>query len=145
MQPTADTKAILHFKCSFFNLTDSSLHQTNDRRCFFCKLTIKFQLMYLCSCLPLFAHIIYQFFAHVYSFLHIFNPFCTYLVQGVSLVGWRCGMGLGGWRSASSPFVRLMTAAKAAITFITLRRQGAPQLNPHPPLAVALSGCSLLS
>ena len=50
-----------------------------------------------------------------------------------------------GLRRASGPFVRLMTAAKAAITFITVRRQGAAQLNPHPPLAMALSGCSLLS
>ena len=32
MQPTADTKAILHFKCSFFNFTDFSLHRTNDQR-----------------------------------------------------------------------------------------------------------------
>ena len=40
-------------------------------------------------------------------------------IASTCMGGRRCGRGARGLRRASGPFVRLMTAAKAAITFIT--------------------------
>ena len=53
--------------------------------------------------------------------------------------GRRCGKGARGLRRASGPFVRLMTAAKAAITFITQKTGSSTALSTPCALPMTLS------
>ena len=53
--------------------------------------------------------------------------------------GRRCGRGARGLRRASGPFVRLMTAAKAAITFITQKTGSSTALSTPCALPMTLS------
>ena len=59
--------------------------------------------------------------------------------------GRRCGRGARGLRRASGPFVRLMTAAKAAITFITQKTGSSTALSTPCALPMTLSKSSQLA